>query len=104
MLPDQERLSISMSLDTVLCRKSEIPYASIDAEEAVMLDVIAGKYYGLNATAARIWELLDRPIAVRELSRRICDEFEVDPETCDAAVSAFALKLVGKGLVDSLQT
>ena len=36
--------------------------------------------YTLNETAARIWELIDGKIKVREIKERVVEEFEVSPE------------------------
>src|ERR1700734_436334 len=51
--------SMAITPDTTLSRNGDILYASVGSEDAVMLNVTAGNYYGLNAVAARIWELLE---------------------------------------------
>lgn len=39
--------------------------------------------YTLNETAARIWELIDGKIEVREIKERIVEGFEVTPEEAE---------------------
>lgn len=39
--------------------------------------------YTLNVTAARIWELIDGKIKVREIKERVVEEFEVTPEEAE---------------------
>lgn len=39
--------------------------------------------YTLNETAARIWELIDGKISVREIRERIVEEFEVTSEEAE---------------------
>jgi hypothetical protein len=88
-----------VTLDTTLSRNGDILYASVDSEEVVMLSVTAGKYYGLNAVGARIWELLERPMTLSELCAKICEDFEVDVQTCEAAVMKFAEEIIDNGIV-----
>jgi Coenzyme PQQ synthesis protein D (PqqD) len=91
--------AVAITLDTTLSRNSDIFYAAVDSEEAVMLNVAAGKYYGLNAVAARIWELLERPMTLAQLCGRICEEFEVANQTCEAALLEFADEIIANGVV-----
>lgn len=93
---------MSVALDTKLSRNEEILHAPVDARNSVMLDVASGSYFGLNAVAARIWELLaERPMTIADICSRLCEEFEVDEATCEAAVLAFAKALVDNGLADA---
>lgn len=93
---------MSVALNTKLSRNEEILHAPVDAKNSVMLDIASGYYFGLNAVATRIWELLtERPMTVGELCARLCAEFDVEEQTCEAAVLAFANALVDNGLVDA---
>ena len=90
---------MSITLDATLSRTAEILYAAVGEEEAVMMSVAAGRYYGLNAVGRRIWELLERPRTVTELCMRLCEEFEVDAQTCEAEVLTYVDTLIGNGIV-----
>jgi hypothetical protein len=90
---------ISITLDTTVSRIGETLYARVGTEEAVMMSVAAGCYYGLNAVAVRIWELLERPMTIAELCARLCEEFEVDAQTCEAEVLKFVNELIDNGIV-----
>jgi hypothetical protein len=90
---------MAITLDTKLSRNDDVLYTAVDTEEAVMLNVAAGKYYALNAVAARIWELLEQPMTVAQVCGHICEEFEVDKETCEAAVLKFADEFLENGIV-----
>ncbi len=93
---------MSVALDTKLSRNEEILHAPVDAKNSVMLDIASGNYFGLNAVATRIWELLtEQPMTVGEICARLCEEFEVEEATCEAAVLAFANTLFDNGLVDA---
>lgn len=88
-----------ITLDTTVSHSGETLYARVGKEEAVMMSVTAGRYYGLNAVAARIWELLERPMTIAELCARLCEEFEVDAQTCEAEVLKFVNELIDNGIV-----
>ena len=64
-----------------------------------MMSVAAGRYYGLNAVASRIWELLDSPKTIAQLCAQLSEEFEVDAQTCEAEVLKFVQDLIDNGLV-----
>lgn len=91
-------LPISITLDTTVSRIGEILYARAGTDEAVMMSVTAGRYYGLNAVAMRIWELLERPVTIAELCTLLCEEFEVDAWTCETEVLNFVSELVDNGM------
>jgi hypothetical protein len=88
-----------ITLETALTRSGGILYAPVGTEEAVMMSVEAGRYYGLNAVASRIWELLETPKTIAQLCRQICGEFDVDPQTCEAEVLKFVNDLINNGIV-----
>lgn len=90
---------MSIGLDTILNCNDDILYASVGSEEAVMMSVTAGRYYGLNAVASRLWELLESPKTIAQLCAQICEEFEVDAQTCEAEVLKFVQDLIDNGVV-----
>lgn len=52
-------------------------------DEAVILSLKDGVYYGLNAVAARVWELLKQePRTVGKIRDIILKEFDVEEERC----------------------
>lgn len=90
---------MTIARDTRLSRSANVLYAQVSGDEGVMLSVEQGYYYGLNAVAARICELLETPMTVAELSARLSEEFEVDPQTAESQVLAFANTLAANGIV-----
>jgi hypothetical protein len=95
---------MSVGLDTTLNRNDELLHASVGAEECVMMSIEAGSYYGLNAVGSRIWELLESPKTVGQLCRQICEEFEVDEQTCEAAVVIFVDDLIKNRIVHAAES
>lgn len=51
--------------------------AALD-EEAVILSMHDGMYYGLDGVGARIWQLLQQPTTLGDIAGTIAVEFEVD--------------------------
>lgn len=67
--------------------------------EAVILDLEAGVYYGLDAVGARVWELLQQPRAVAGLRDAILAEFDVEPERCERDLLALLQELAANRLI-----
>lgn len=68
-------------------------------EDLVALDVDQGTCYGFNATAARIWDMIEQPARLSHLLERLLAEFEVDRETCERELRALIGELERDGLV-----
>lgn len=77
---------------------AEVLSREIDGE-AVLLDLRTGRYYGLNATGARMWALLKEGLDAAAAASTIVEEFDVDPSRAEADVEAFIASLVDRGLV-----
>jgi hypothetical protein len=74
--------------------------ASDIAGETVILGMSAGRYYGLDAVGARIWQLIQTPTSVADLRRTIVSEYEVAPERCEADLLQLLEKMLAAGLVE----
>jgi hypothetical protein len=98
-LPDG--IPIAMTLDArsiVVASKDQL--ASEIGGETVILGLTAGRYYGVDAVGARVWQLLQQPIAVADLRDRIVTEYAVDPERCLADLLQLLRQMAGAGLVE----
>lgn len=73
-------------------------------EELLGLDTRAGLAYSLNASAARVWELIDSWTTVRAVCEQLEHEYAVEHETCLRQVVALLDKLREAGLIDLTQT
>jgi hypothetical protein len=70
------------------------------SDEAVILDLKSGVYYGLDAVGARIWALIQEPRAVDAIRDTILSEYEVEPERCERELFAFLQELAAQGLIE----
>jgi len=84
--------------DATVRRGTSLLEARIDGE-LVGLHVDRGACFGFNATATRIWELIEQPKRLFELRDILIEEYEVDPETCESHLRALLDELERDGLV-----
>ena len=68
--------------------------------ETAILCLRDGRYYGLDAVGARIWELLDRPRSASEIGAVLLEEYEVEPDRLREDVGRFLSRLESLGLVE----
>lgn len=87
-----------LTLSTVVSRKPDLPVARLD-DETVLLDVQSGAYYGYDATAGAIWELLEAPRTVAAVCGALVERYDVGAERCQAEVLAFLGELSTRGLL-----
>ena len=75
------------------------PIAEPVDDELVMLDIDAGKYYGLNGIASAIWRNLEEGIRVEDLCTRLCENYDVGMDQCSAEVLLFLRELETRNLI-----
>jgi len=51
-------------------------------DEAVVLNLEDGAYYGLNEVAARVWKLVQEPRTVVEIRDSLLEVYEVNIDSC----------------------
>ncbi len=69
------------------------------ANEAVLLELESGRYFGLNEVGARVWALLQQEPDLGSVEARLIDEYEVDPETLRRDLQRLVDELVQAGLL-----
>ena len=74
-------------LDKVYSKSNSIVSRKI-ADEFILVPIRQNvgdleSIYTLNETGARIWELIDGKIKVKEIKEKIVEEFEVTPEEAE---------------------
>jgi len=68
-------------------------------DETVILGMVDGVYYGLDAVGTRVWALLATPRRVSQVVGAITDEFDVTPEQCERDVLTLLDELAKRRLV-----
>jgi len=69
-------------------------------DEAVLLDLKSGTYFGLNEVGARVWQLILEHTDLARVLSALQDEFAVEPEVAERDLLALASQLVDRRLAD----
>ncbi|MEM8793226.1 MAG: PqqD family peptide modification chaperone [Pseudomonadota bacterium] len=69
-----------------------------DRVMAMSLD--EGKYFAMQSTGGRIWDLLEAPKSEAELVEALCAEYDVAPAQCLRDLRAFLNDLRDHGLIE----
>lgn len=72
----------------IICRNSGIDEASL-GNEKVMMNIDAGKYYGLNQIGSKIWSIIENPVSTDEVVNILQGQYDVDRGTCEKSVEEF---------------
>jgi hypothetical protein len=73
-------------LDEKISLSSDVVDTTLSEGEVVLLHLESKMYYSLNSTGERIWRGLKEGLSLREISRRLQSEFDVDEEQADRSV------------------
>jgi hypothetical protein len=69
------------------------------ADEAVILNLKDGIYYGLNSVGGRIWSLIQESRTVDQIQDVILEEYEIDPDSCERDLLMLVGDLAARELV-----
>ena len=72
-------------------------------DEIVFMDVSRGWFYSLRETGLRVWELIeegDSGVTVESVVSQLCQEFEVDPDTCLDDLATCLQEMSEAGIVE----
>ena len=69
------------------------------ADEAIILDLESGTYFGLDATGARIWQLIQEETTVEAVRDQLLREYEVSAERCERDLLDLLQELREHGLI-----
>lgn len=94
-----------MNSSTAICYKTrrDVLCSHLPDDEAVLLDLDASTYFGLNAVGAFNWRLLENPQRLSDLVSATMEEFEIDLATCEADLQELLQQLAENKLVETVQ-
>jgi len=88
-----------LALDTTVVASSQQVSCDV-ADEAVLLSMHDGEYYGLNEVAATIWKLVQQPRTVLEIRDALLDEYtDIHADDCQSAVLEFLGEMISLQMV-----
>ena len=74
--------------------------AKLLKDEAVLLDLKEGFYFGLNDVGSRIWTLVGEQRTLGEICDQLITEYEVSRDELERHVHTLVEELLNKGLVE----
>jgi hypothetical protein len=70
-------------------------------DEAVILNIKSGVYFGLNEVGARVWTLIQEPVSIARVIQTLLGEYDVEPEQCKEEVLSLIKELIDVSLVEA---
>jgi GeoRSP system PqqD family protein len=89
-----------VAMKRLICNDSAV-CAEI-GDEAVLLQVDTGVYFGLDTVGTRIWQLLSSATTADSIVETLLQEFDVERRVLEQDVAAFLSRLREKGLVQEV--
>jgi hypothetical protein len=75
-----------------------VAYQQLEGE-LVLVNLRTNRIYALNATGARLWELLHAGYDAPDIRRQLGEEFDVDPTRLEREMDAAFESLASEGLI-----
>lgn len=89
---------IDLQEDMYLVQNMDIFSSEMD-EEAVMMNLEKGEYYGINTVGSCIWKMLETPNTIITLCDQLRKQYAVPEQECRRDVTAFVTELLENNLV-----
>ena len=87
-----------INLEDTITQKKGLDSTDMDGE-IVLMDIERGKYYSFNEVGSRIWDIIKKPLLVKEIILILLKEFEVDEKTCRNCVFKFIGRIYNDELI-----
>jgi hypothetical protein len=68
-------------------------------QDVAILNVSRGIYYGLNETAAEIWNALKAPTSFQSITQLLVSQFQVSKEQAASDTQALLNQMIESGLI-----
>ena len=92
----------SYDMNTIWKVSQKVLSSKID-EEIILMSIEADSYFGLDAIATHIWELLSKqPSTINELVQILVEAYEVDEKTCRKDVLTFVDNMYARKLIEKV--
>ena len=87
------------SIDSIVSAAREQVSSELGGE-VVILNLNAGVYHGLEATGARVWQLIQQPRKVCEIRDLLIEEYDVEADRCERDLLELLEDLANHGLLE----
>jgi hypothetical protein len=89
---------MSLTPDSIVVAAADQISTQID-DEAALLNLKTGVYYGLDPMGAYIWKLLSAPITVHALQTQLEQDYEVRADIIARDLDNFLNEMLSAGLI-----
>jgi len=83
---------------SIVIQDREPVVALVDAE-VVMLSARAEAYFALDSVGTEIWNMIEKPCRICDISTRLIERYDVAPTTCEIDLLKFLNDLLGEDLI-----
>jgi hypothetical protein len=87
-----------VGLNDIVEQNKDLLSSELD-NDTVLMSVTQSSYFGLDATAQQIWNMIDQPRRVADLCEQLLEEYDVDSATCEQRVCTFLTEMNKEGLI-----
>jgi Coenzyme PQQ synthesis protein D (PqqD) len=98
MTPDTKSTTSSLSTSRITVPQ-HVVYRSFPSE-TVVLNLETGQYHGLNATAGRMLEALERALCLRDAAVAVAGKYEQPQEVVEQDLCELCDLLLARGLIE----
>lgn len=87
--------------DILQRRLTPSPDAATSAvgDETVILHLVNGTYYGLDAVGTQIWAMIKEGVATADICRQLAAKYAIDQPTMEADARRFLTDLEAQGIL-----
>lgn len=93
------QMTLTITPNTTFLRSTNLLSAETDGD-IVMMDPLAGTYYGIGGVGPYVWELLEQPRTMQSLMDGVAEAFDVDEAVLKSDLSRFLEELMRHKLID----
>ncbi|MEZ4614190.1 MAG: PqqD family protein [Caldilineaceae bacterium] len=88
-----------LSPSSMLTLNPAVVSTTLESGDAVLMHIETAKYFTLNSTGVRIWQLFEQTPSIQQVIDRVLDEYEVTPEQAQSSVLTLAQHFIDAELV-----
>lgn len=92
-------MTAAVTLQSIAVATADHLSAAVEGD-TIILHSGTRTYYSLNPIAGRIWELLQEPRSIEAIRDSLLQEYDVDPDRCEAELMQFLEALADEDLVE----
>lgn len=88
-----------LNRQTILTPHPDVIQTRLADGDTVLLDMASKRYFSLNETGARVWDLLKEKNTVAEIAADLQQRYEVSADDAAASVTRILSELISQQLV-----